>query len=281
MATLHVGVQTNRAVLHQQLALDFESADHPGIRDETGLEGSCRAAASGVGHGRGEISGGSPTATDVTPEPSEVGEKPRERHPAVFVLHKHGRPLQPCTPARTHKLRKKGRVVVHRHTSFVIRLKEGASSGNEVDGVELGIDPGSGHTGLAVFSAVEGERRARYAVQIDRDLVDGAACPVGSGAGHVCGTCGVRHPRHLRRASTGGCRVPARQEAREYLLSKSGRACVYCGVAGALVNIDHVRPRSWGGTDRLSNLVLACIPCDQAKAADLWKGSHRDGPRRS
>jgi hypothetical protein len=31
------------------------------------------------------------------------------------------------------------------------------------------------------------------------------------------------------------------------------------------LNIDHVHPRSRGGTDRVSNLVLACVPCNQAK----------------
>ncbi|WP_324606364.1 HNH endonuclease [Streptomyces cellulosae] len=30
-------------------------------------------------------------------------------------------------------------------------------------------------------------------------------------------------------------------------------------------NIDHVRPRSRGGSNRISNLVLACVPCNQAK----------------
>ncbi|MCX4598327.1 RNA-guided endonuclease IscB [Streptomyces sp. NBC_01549] len=54
-------------------------------------------------------------------------------------------------------------------------------------------------------------------------------------------------------------------EAREYLLAKFGRACVYCGVTRVPLNIDHVHPRSKGGSDRISNLVIACIPCNQAK----------------
>ncbi|MGO4429673.1 RNA-guided endonuclease IscB, partial [Streptomyces sp. MCAF7] len=95
------------------------------------------------------------------------GEKPRERHPFVFVLDKHGQPLQPCTPARARKLLKKGRAVVHRHTPFAIRLKDRTLAESEVDGVELGIDPGSRHTGIATFTARAGERRGRYSVQLD------------------------------------------------------------------------------------------------------------------
>jgi hypothetical protein len=56
-------------------------------------------------------------------------------------------------------------------------------------------------------------------------------------------------------------------EVREYLLEKFGRKCVYCGVTGVPLNIDHVHPRSRGGSDRVSNLALACIPCNQNKGS--------------
>ena len=59
-------------------------------------------------------------------------------------------------------------------------------------------------------------------------------------------------------------------EVREYLLEKWGRRCAYCGVKGTgagsvPLNIDHVRPRSRGGSDRISNLVVACVACNQVK----------------
>ncbi|MGP3910329.1 RNA-guided endonuclease IscB [Nonomuraea sp. 10N515B] len=54
-------------------------------------------------------------------------------------------------------------------------------------------------------------------------------------------------------------------EAREYLLEKWGRACAYCGASGVPLNIDHIQPRSRGGPDRVSNLTVACVPCNQAK----------------
>jgi 5-methylcytosine-specific restriction endonuclease McrA len=54
-------------------------------------------------------------------------------------------------------------------------------------------------------------------------------------------------------------------EVREYLLAKFGHKCSYCGAENVPLNIDHIVPRSRGGSDRITNLTLACIPCNQAK----------------
>jgi 5-methylcytosine-specific restriction endonuclease McrA len=54
-------------------------------------------------------------------------------------------------------------------------------------------------------------------------------------------------------------------EIRSYLLEKFGRRCVYCGRGEAAFEIDHVLPRSRGGTERVSNLVLSCHDCNSAK----------------
>ncbi|TSI12470.1 RNA-guided endonuclease IscB [Brevibacterium aurantiacum] len=54
-------------------------------------------------------------------------------------------------------------------------------------------------------------------------------------------------------------------EVREYLLEKFNRTCVYCDATNVPLNIDHVHPRARGGSDRVSNLVTACILCNQAK----------------
>src|SRR5579859_3014920 len=54
-------------------------------------------------------------------------------------------------------------------------------------------------------------------------------------------------------------------EVREYLLEKFKRTCAYCGAEQVPLQIEHVRPRSRGGSDRVSNLTLACRPCNQAK----------------
>lgn len=59
--------------------------------------------------------------------------------------------------------------------------------------------------------------------------------------------------------------ILAGYEVREYLLEKWGRKCAYCGAEGVALTIDHIHPRSRGGSDRVSNLTLACVPCNQRK----------------
>jgi 5-methylcytosine-specific restriction endonuclease McrA len=54
-------------------------------------------------------------------------------------------------------------------------------------------------------------------------------------------------------------------EVREYLLQKWGRQCAYCGAKDTPLQIEHIHPRSKGGSDRVSNLALACQPCNQRK----------------
>jgi 5-methylcytosine-specific restriction endonuclease McrA len=54
-------------------------------------------------------------------------------------------------------------------------------------------------------------------------------------------------------------------EVREYLLEKFNRQCAYCGSTDARLEIDHVHPRSRGGSNRVSNLALACHACNQTK----------------
>jgi len=54
-------------------------------------------------------------------------------------------------------------------------------------------------------------------------------------------------------------------EAREYLLEKFARRCCYCGATDVPLEIEHIVPKSRGGSNRISNLCLACTPCNQAK----------------
>ncbi len=58
-------------------------------------------------------------------------------------------------------------------------------------------------------------------------------------------------------------------EVREYLLEKYNRCCVYCGKSAmdVTVQIDHVVPRAHGGSNRVSNLVLACWKCNATKGS--------------
>jgi len=54
-------------------------------------------------------------------------------------------------------------------------------------------------------------------------------------------------------------------EVKEYLLEKWGRKCAYCGATNIPLEIDHIIPKSRGGTDRVSNLTLACRECNLKK----------------
>ena len=55
-------------------------------------------------------------------------------------------------------------------------------------------------------------------------------------------------------------------EVREYLLEKFNRTCVYCGAKDTPLEVEHIKPRSKGGSNRVSNLTIACVPCNQAKS---------------
>ncbi|WP_435107657.1 RNA-guided endonuclease IscB [Nocardiopsis synnemataformans] len=239
----------------------------------------------------------------------------------MFVLDAHGTPLQPTHPARARKFLAQGRAIIARHTPFTIRLKDRTVADSEVDGVEVGIDPGSKHTGIAVFTSQAGERRGRYAVQLDhrggqitkkmrqratyrrnrrsRNLryraprFNNRTHPHGwlppslqhrvnttlAWVGRLARWTPVR-AIHVERVAFDSHAIAAGRflegveyqqgtlhgyEVREYLLAKWGRACVYCGATDTPLNIDHIHPRSRGGSDRVANLTLACIGCNQAK----------------
>jgi len=54
-------------------------------------------------------------------------------------------------------------------------------------------------------------------------------------------------------------------EVREYLLNKWERKCAYCQAQKVPLQVDHIHPGSKGGTNRISNLCLACEKCNQKK----------------
>jgi 5-methylcytosine-specific restriction endonuclease McrA len=54
-------------------------------------------------------------------------------------------------------------------------------------------------------------------------------------------------------------------EIRQYLLEKWGRKCAYCGIKNTPLEIEHIHPKSKGGSSRVSNLTIACRNCNLAK----------------
>lgn len=55
-------------------------------------------------------------------------------------------------------------------------------------------------------------------------------------------------------------------ETREYLLEKWGRKCAYCGAKDTPLEVEHITPKSKGESNRVSNLCIACVSCNQAKS---------------
>ncbi|MET8051691.1 RNA-guided endonuclease IscB [Streptosporangium sp. NPDC005286] len=256
----------------------------------------------------------------------------------MFVLDVHSHPLDPCHPARARRLLAAGQAVVVRHTPFVIRLRDRTVADSVVQGVQVGVDPGSKHTGIAVFRtgrAGHADRIGLYGVQLDHrggQIRDRLTARAALRRGRRSRNLRYRAPRFNNRTKPQGWLAPslrhrvdttmswatrltrwapvravhvervafdthvlsagktlegveyqqgplAGYEVREYLLARWGRACAYCGACGVPLNLDHLPPRSRGGSDRLSNLVVACIPCNQAKAATLVEEFPADRPK--
>ncbi len=61
--------------------------------------------------------------------------------------------------------------------------------------------------------------------------------------------------------------VLAGYEVREYLLAKWDRTCAYCGTKDTPLQVEHIHPKALGGSNRISNLALACGPCNAKKGA--------------
>jgi hypothetical protein len=54
-------------------------------------------------------------------------------------------------------------------------------------------------------------------------------------------------------------------ELRQYLLARWEHRCAYCEVGGVPLELEHLVPKSNGGSDRVANLVMACHRCNQEK----------------
>lgn len=62
---------------------------------------------------------------------------------------------------------------------------------------------------------------------------------------------------------------------RAFILERDEFVCAYC-LEGQSNHVDHIIPRSKGGSDDPSNLVTACKSCNSAKGARTpWEWSIR------
>ena len=65
---------------------------------------------------------------------------------------------------------------------------------------------------------------------------------------------------------------------REALLEHWGRKCAYCGAENVPLQIEHIKPKSKGGSSRFSNLTLACQCCNQTKGNQPIEEFLKDKP---
>ncbi|MGI9142010.1 MAG: HNH endonuclease, partial [Fluviibacter sp.] len=56
------------------------------------------------------------------------------------------------------------------------------------------------------------------------------------------------------------------KKIRAAVLARDNHICAYC-LSDQANTVDHVVPRSKGGTDDLDNLVAACMSCNSSKQA--------------
>ncbi|MDX6504093.1 MAG: hypothetical protein QOE29_1218, partial [Gaiellaceae bacterium] len=72
-------------------------------------------------------------------------------------------------------------------------------------------------------------------------------------------------------------RVPRaiqRKISRRALFARDDWRCVYCGTKAGRLTLDHVVPRSRGGTSTWTNIVLACVKCNMRKGDRLVNEIH-------
>lgn len=250
---------------------------------------------------------------------------------AVFVLDAKGNALMPCSEKRARLLLSRRRAVVHRAVPFVIRLKDRLAKDCELQALEIGVDPGSKETGLALRRIEEktdrttGEvKRIAHGILLANLVHRGAAIKKALEQRRAFrrrrrNQLRYRAPRFDNRTKLNGWLPPSLQhrvdstvsvvkrwckwapvvaidqelvrfdmqvmespeisgveyqqgelagyEVREYLLEKWERQCAYCDTMGMPLQIEHIHPKAKGGSNRVSNLTLACQCCNQEKGS--------------
>ena len=52
---------------------------------------------------------------------------------------------------------------------------------------------------------------------------------------------------------------------RKNILMRDGHRCQYCGTTRGPMTVDHIVPKTMGGSDSWDNLVCACVKCNNRK----------------
>ena len=243
----------------------------------------------------------------------------------IPVITTKGRPLAPCHPKRARSLVRAGKAEFkhHRGIRCIVLTKTNVPKVKQRSQLQLRIDPGGKHTGIAITrdhpdgsrdvlmalvvnhrgKAIklamtkrrQLRRRRRYRKTRHRQprfnnrtrpndwlppsllsrlentltWIRRLAKLLPITEIHVETT--VFDPQLLREPEIHGIEYQQgplyRTNLRAAVLQRDGRKCAYCGRSGKRqpLELDHVVPKSHGGTDRYDNLVAACRPCNQQR----------------
>jgi 5-methylcytosine-specific restriction endonuclease McrA len=232
----------------------------------------------------------------------------------AFVLNTNKQPLNPIHPAVARKLLAQSQAAIFRKFPFTIILKE--KTIQEIQPLEIKIDPGSKCTGLSILSGsklIWAAELTHRGAAIKAALLSRRQLRRSRRARKTR----YRPARFLNRTRRKGWLAPSLQhrvdttltwvnklirvtpiqsiaqelvrfdmqqlvnpeissieyqqgtlagyECREYLLEKWNRKCSYCDVENIQLQIEHIVPRAKSGSNRISNLCLACEICNQKK----------------
>src|SRR6266567_2281206 len=160
----------------------------------------------------------------------------------VFVLDKHKKPLMPCTPKKARLLLSRGRAVVHRR----YRPPRFANRRRPKGWLPPSLRSRIGN--LLSWARRYGRWTPITRLEVERVKFDP----------HLMQNPEIAGVEYQRGELAGW-------ELRAYLLEKFQHQCAYCHVRDVPFELDHQVPRSRGGSNRASNLVLSCHDCNVAK----------------
>ncbi len=159
----------------------------------------------------------------------------------LFELTHRGRQISEALIARRHKRRRRRGNLRYRKLRFLNRTKpKGWIAPSLQHRVDTTLSWVNRLSRLAPITSLAQELVRFDLQQLENPEISGVAYQQGTLAGY---------------------------ETREYLLNKWGRECAYCGAKNVPLQVEHIQPKANGGSDRISNLTLACPPCNQQKGA--------------
>lgn len=213
---------------------------------------------------------------------------------SVFVLDHRGLPLMPCSEKRARKLLASGRARVHRLVPFVVRLIDRTQQTSELQPIRLKLDPGSKYTGVALVREVSHTDTDTGETQ--REAVVLSLMEIKHRGNEISNSLkNRRNNRRLRRSklryrsarflNRGNKKKawlpPSLQHPIDSTLSWVKRLRLWAPITALsselvrfdmqkmqnpeISGIEYQQGTSKGGSDRISNLTLACECCNRKK----------------